>query len=36
VTITSQLAYVALAVGWAMITPLLLLIAHHINSVERA
>ncbi len=34
VIVAGQLAYVALAVGWAIIMPLLLLIARHINSVE--
>ena len=34
VVVAGQLAYVALAVGWAILTPLLLLIARHINSVE--
>jgi len=34
VIVAGQLAYVALAVGWAIITPLLLLIARNISSVE--
>jgi len=34
VVVAGQLAYVALAVGWAILTPLLLLIARHINTVE--
>ncbi len=34
VIVAGQLAYIALAVGWAILTPLLLLIARHINSVE--
>jgi len=34
VTVASQFSYIALALGWAIITPLLLLIARHISSVE--
>lgn len=35
VTIASQLSFVVLAVGWAMITPTLLYIARRVNAVNR-
>jgi hypothetical protein len=35
VTITSQLSFVVLAIGWAMITPTLLYIARRVNAVKR-
>jgi hypothetical protein len=35
VTITSQLSFAVLAIGWATITPTLLYIARRINTVKR-
>ena len=32
VTVTSSNAYIALAIGWGLITPLLVLIAKHFNG----